>query len=158
MKKSIQIFALLLVFNLGWIGHPAIGAAINTQPATVAKQEQQENHNTQTIQRFADSDMVKWMIRRAEKRQVRLEEKLAKAEAKQDVKKVEKIKEKLKPQADLKKLGITLMIVGGVMVVVGIVLAYTLISFGLAGLIYGLGSLAFVIGLILWLVSIIQEN
>ncbi|TAH20567.1 MAG: hypothetical protein EAZ08_05735 [Cytophagales bacterium] len=100
--------------------------------------------------------LIKKMEKQIAKRQEKLEKQLSKAEAKNDTKKIIKIKEQQKTKADLGSIGVKLMIVGAIGLVVGLVLVYTLAS-SIGGLIWSLGSLALAIGFILWLVDMVAN-
>lgn len=110
--------------------------------------------------KFTNSKAGQLLIKKIEKQAIKRQEKLAKqlskAEAKNDVQKIAKIKEKQKAAADLEKTGITLMIAGGITIAVGIILLYALSS-GIGLILWSLGGLVLGVGFILWLVSVVSK-
>ncbi len=94
--------------------------------------------------------LIKKLEKQAIKRQEKLAKQLSKAEAKNDVQKIAKIKEK--QAADLGGIGKKLMIGGLIVLVVGLAI-WWFVSISLGNILYSLGGLALTIGFILWLVG-----
>jgi Flp pilus assembly protein TadB len=151
---TLALVATLLTFS-NFVSVPATTPS-NSAPT---KEETKAAKKAEKMEKFLNSKTGQWLIKRAEKQAIKKQENLAKqlvkAEAKNDVEKIQKIKEKQKAN-DLGDTGRKLMIAGGITLLVGIVIWY-LVSLTVGSLLWSLGGLVLTIGFVLWLVDMVSK-
>lgn len=145
MQKLIKLWTLGIVFSLftfsSYAGSPGdVNESLKPSPTKMEKKAER-------LEKFLNSKVGKWMIKRVqkkiEKRQDRLAKRLAKAEQKGKDKQIQRIKEKQKTMAG--GAAVTIIIVGLVLLLLGL-----LIPDG--GILAVLGLVAIIVGLILYLI------
>ena len=105
------------------------------------------------MSKILSSKAGKFIMKKLEKRHKRLSIKLAAAEKAGDVKKAERIKQKMSAKGSLTRVGIELMVGGFLTFITGFVMAG---GFGAGAILLWLGWLAFLIGLIILIIGLVQ--
>ena len=156
-KFSVFAFALMMFFSLS-SSSPISESAKSALTSISPENEKQPS----AMEKVLSSKVGKWAMKRMEKRHNRLSAKLAAAEKAGDVKKVERIKQKMSAKASLTRIGLWLMVGGLLALIIGFVIALgsatsgSSSGFGLGALLYVLGGLAFSVGVILLIIGLVQ--
>jgi len=101
MKKVLLILCLFLPFSILAVNTPFITPKTKKEVRQEKKREirlKKQKSKIEHIQNFLSSDVGQWILKRAEKRQDRLEKKLQRAKKNNKLKKVKCIKKRMKPK------------------------------------------------------------